>query len=394
VAGDSVSERALDFLGHLSALAALAFAGRGATLLDGWMQVAPVHGELDLPLLSIIVPARNEARTIARCVISLLAQDLQRFEVIVVDDCSVDGTGAILEELARDQPRLRVITGEPLPDGWVGKPWALEQGVRAARGEWFLFTDADTWHAPNASASSLCFVREHRLDALSLWVYQEMESWGERAVLPTILGLVLFATGSLRQVNDPRDVEHALANGQYILTSRACYDALGGHAALRGELVEDVAFARRLKTDGRFRLVIADGATLVRVRMYRSLRDVWGGFTKNTYVGAGGDLRALGGAALLLSLLSIVPVGLAVDGLIRRRPFRALEAFASLGGTIALQAYLLRRIGIRSSLALFAPVGCAASAGILLTSTVSVLSGRGVDWRGRRYTGRINGSQP
>jgi chlorobactene glucosyltransferase len=394
VADDSLSERALDLLGHLCALAAFAFVARGATLLEGWTRVEPAQADAELPLLSIVVPARNEARTIARCVRSLLAQQLARFEVIVVDDRSDDGTGAILEELARDEPRLRVIRGEPLPDGWVGKPWALEQGVRASSGDWLLFTDADTWHAPNASVSSLSFARRHDLDALSLWAHQEMESWGERAVLPTVLGLVLFATGSIRQLNDPRDTEHALANGQYILSSRACYQALGGHAALRGEIVEDIAFARRLKADGRFRLAIADGSDLVRVRMYRSLGEVWNGFTKNTYVAARGDLRALAGAAAFLSLLSVVPVALAVDGLARRRPLRSVEALATLGGTIAIEAYLLQRIGLRASLAVFAPAGFAASAGILLTSTVSVLSGRGVTWRGRRYTGRVAGERP
>jgi hypothetical protein len=221
-----------------------------------------------------------------------------------------------------------------------------------------------------------------------------MESWGERAVLPTVLGLVLFATGSIRQLNDPRDTEHALANGQYILSSRACYQALGGHAALRGEIVEDIAFARRLKADGRFRLAIADGSDLVRVRMYRSLGEVWNGFTKNTYVAARGDLRALAGAAAFLSLLSVVPVALAVDGLARRRPLRSVEALATLGGTIAIEAYLLQRIGLRASLAVFAPAGFAASAGILLTSTVSVLTGRGGTGPGRRYTGRVAGERP
>ena len=107
----------------------------------------------DPPSLSVIVPARNEARSIARCVRSLLAQTLPDYELIVVDDRSEDATPAILAELARAHPRLRVVRGEALPAGWVGKPWALVQGARAARGEWLLFTDADTRHAPAACAS-------------------------------------------------------------------------------------------------------------------------------------------------------------------------------------------------------------------------------------------------
>jgi chlorobactene glucosyltransferase len=373
---------------HVCALAAVGFAARAAAVTHGWLRVPPVERVDDAPLVSILVPARDEERTIERCVRSLLAQTLPHFEVIVVDDRSSDRTGAILDALAAEDPRVVVVHGEPLPDGWVGKPWALAQGVRRASGTWLLFTDADTWHAPHAATSALAFARARGADALSLATYQELESFAEQAILPTMLGLVLVASGSMAALNDPTDRDHALANGQYLLVSREAYDALGGHVALRNEIVEDLAFAQRLKADGRFRLVLAGGEHLVRVRMYTSLREIWQGFTKNLFLGAGGDVGALAAGTSALLLLSVVPGVLALDALARGRPWRALEATLALAVGVAIQDYGVRQVRLPRRLAWFAPIGYAACAAIALNSTARVLGGSGVVWRGRRYSGR------
>ena len=394
MADDPLNERVLGALTHVCALTALGYTARASVMLRGLVTVPAIAALPGAPSLSIVVPARNEERTIERCVRSLLAQMLTDFEVIVVDDRSTDRTAAILAQLAREHPRLRVVPGEPLPEGWVGKPWALAQGERAARGEWLLFTDADTRHAPHACASALAFARARGADALTLWTYQELGTWSERAVLPTLLGMVLLASGTIAQLNDPADRDHALANGQYVLVTRAAHDALGGFEALRGEIVEDVAFAHRLKDDGRFRLVLADGGRIVRVRMYTSLRELWNGFSKNMYAGAKGDLRALSGGIAFLALLSVVPAALAVDGIARRRPWRALEALLCLANGVAVQTYGIGKTGIPRRYGWYAPLGYAMCAAITLNSTLRVVSGRGVEWRGRRYTGRIGTHRP
>lgn len=381
-----MSRRGRVALDHLSALVSIAFAVRSATVMRGWVRVPPAAPDPDAPLVSIIVPARNEERAIQRCVRSLLAQTAN-FELIVVDDDSADRTGLILAEVVREHPTLRVVKGEPLPAGWTGKPWALAQGARLARGAWLLFTDADTWHAPESCASVLAFARERQVDAVTLWAHQELGSLAERLNLPAILTMVLLGSGTIRQLNDPGDRKHGLANGQFIFVSRLAYNALGGHAALRNEILDDIMFARRLKADSRFRLVLADGRRMVRVRMYTSLRELWGGFTKNIYLGARDDLRILVGAPALLALLSVIPAALAVQGFAARRPVRVIEAILSLGCGIAGTSRILREVGIPIQLSWYAPIGFVTCGAIMLTSTINILSGRGVEWRGRRYAG-------
>ncbi|GAC1305498.1 MAG: hydroxychlorobactene glucosyltransferase CruC [Vulcanimicrobiaceae bacterium] len=358
------------------------YAARCATFAASWRD-APLLArapEEPLPMLSIVVPARDDARLIERCVRSLLD-----FELIVVDDRSTDATPEILARMARDDARLQIVRGEPMPDGWIGKPWALVQGVARARGSWFLFTDADSHHAPAGSASVLWLATRAGLDAISIATHQELGSFWERAVLPSILGLILFASGPLADINDPAKPKSALANGQYLLVARHAYEALGGHAALRGEIVEDVAFARRIKEDGRFRFALLGGARIASVRMYRSLGEIWAGFTKNVYIGARGDLRALAGGTAFVLAISIAPPLLAVAALVRRRYGDALEASLATVTIVATASWAMRLVGFPRRLALLQPLGTALFAGIVATSTASVVSGRGVVWRGRTY---------
>ncbi len=355
------------------------------------MELPPLPAKpAGLPRVSIVVPARDEERSIERCVRSLLAQQWIDFELIVVDDRSVDATPEILERLAREDARLRVVRGGDLPDGWVGKPWALSQGEKLARGEWLLFTDADSCHAPEGVATALYYATRAPVDALSIATHQELGSFWERAILPSVLGLILFASGSLGEINDPRS-ERALANGQYLLVSRSAYDALGGHEALRGEIVEDLEFARRLKADGRFRLLLASGEALASVRMYHSLGEIRRGFTKNAFAGAKGDVAALLGGVVFLLTISALPPVLAVRALGARRYGEAAEALACTAAIVGAAAWGFGRVRLPRRLAAFAPLGIAAFAAIALESAALVLSGRGVEWRGRTYLNRAPG---
>jgi chlorobactene glucosyltransferase len=374
-------------LTHAVAATALLYALRSVRVLCGWMRVPAISHMDNAPTLSIIVPARNEERSIEACVRSLLAQQGVDAEVIVVNDGSTDGTGAILTRLQREFPALRVIHGAPLPAGWVGKPWACAQGAERANGSWLLFTDADSRHEPNASVSTLAFARTHVADALSVMTGQDLGSLAEAAILPSILQMIVFAAGPLSEINDPARKDRALANGQYLLVSRPAYNILGGHEALRAELVEDIEFARRLKCDGRFYLVVAEATQLVHVRMYHSLREIWNGFTKNVYLAARGNVLALAGGIAFCALLAVAPPLLAIAALRADDRAQAAEALAASAAVIAAGAYGASFVSIPRPLAVFAPVGIAVFAAIALNSTIRGLTGAGFDWRGRRYPG-------
>ena len=361
---------------------------RSATFAASWFEIPLLETPPGpLPGLSIVVPARNEERSIERCVRSLLGQRYVAAEVIVVDDRSTDATPAILRRLAVEFPKLRVVSGAPLPDGWIGKPWALHQGARAAREAWLLFTDADSYHAPAGTASALAFALAARADAVSIVTGQQLGSFWEAATLPFILGMIFYASGTLAELNDPMQPQRALANGQYVLVSRETYDALGGHEALRAEIAEDLAFAKRLKADGRFRLVVGGGMRLARVRMYHSLGEIWAGFTKNVYVGAEGNVAWLLLGIAVMATLSAPPV-LALSAAVRRRPLIALEALATMASIVATSQRGIRMVGMPAGAAVLQPLGTAIFAAIIANSTWRVLSGRGVEWRGRRYSGR------
>jgi chlorobactene glucosyltransferase len=379
--------KARTLLTHGVAATALLYALRSVRVLRGWMRVPAISYMHNAPTLSIIVPARNEERSIEACVRSLVAQQGVDAEVIVVNDGSTDGTGAILTRLQREFPALRVIHGAPLPAGWVGKPWACAQGAARAYGSWLLFTDADSRHQPNASVSALAFARTHVADALSVMTGQDLGSLAEAAILPSILQMIVFAAGPLAEINDPKRKDRALANGQYLLVSRPAYNELGGHEALRAELVEDIEFARRLKRDGRFYLVVAEATQLVHVRMYRSFREIWDGFTKNVYLAARGDVVALAGGIAFCALLSVAPPLLAVASLRKNDRVHAAEALAASAAVIAAGAYGASFVSLPRRLAVFAPIGIAVFGAIAVNSTMRGLTGAGFDWRGRRYPG-------
>ena len=226
------------------------------------------------PTVSVIVPARNEEGSLGACLESVAAQTGVAFEVIVVDDHSTDRT----REIASSFPAVRVIEAGALPPGWTGKNNAVAAGAREARGEWLLFTDADTVHLPGSLAGALAEARKNGADLLSYSPEQIVRTFWEKAVMPVIFA-ELASRYRPRDVSDPNSPT-AAANGQYIFIKRTTYDAVGGHAAQAGEILEDVALARAVKRSGR-KIVFRYGADAVRTRMYRNFAQLREGWTKN-----------------------------------------------------------------------------------------------------------------
>ena len=240
-------------------------------------------------MVSAIIPARNEEASIARAVESVAAQP-EIAEIIVVDDQSTDRTGAILAELAKRIPKLKILHTRALPPGWVGKNYAVALGADAAQGEWLLFTDADTCHMPGSTRRALADAVDHNAVLVSYSPEQELGSFWERALVPFVY-FRLSAKFSFARVNNPK-LPDAAANGQFLLILRDVYQKVGGHAAIAGEVLEDVALARRVKQAG-YQIYFAAPIGTVRTRMYRSFPALWEGWTKNLYPLMGGTTKQM-----------------------------------------------------------------------------------------------------
>ena len=233
-------------------------------------------------LLSVIIPARNEADTIAAVVRSVLGSNYEPLELIVVDDRSTDGTASIVQELGADK-RLRLIRGDELPEGWYGKPWACLQGYRHATGELLLFTDSDTRHQPELLEQAVGALRSNRADLVTVSPTQRCVTFWERIIMPQIWFLLALRYSPAR-VNRATRARDVIANGQFILTTRAAYEAAGTHEAVRHEVAEDLALAQTYLRRG-LKLHFAFAERLMETRMYRGLASLIEGWSKNIYLG-------------------------------------------------------------------------------------------------------------
>lgn len=345
------------------------------------------------PLISVCIPARNEARNIGRCVQAVLAQDYPNFEVIVLDDRSTDATPEVLRRFAAQNDRLKVLQGVDLPAGWAGKPHALHQTAKVASGEWLCFIDADTFLAPQALSATYAKALETRADMLTLMTFQILGSFWEKIVMPLVM-TALSVGFSPRKVNDS-STRDAIANGQFIFIKRTVYDAIGGHERVKDQIVEDKAISEQVKWNG-YRLVVADGMQVASTRMYTSLPEMWEGWTKNIYLGLSDHpsmllLGAFGATLAVLAALALPAWPLL--GLTWLLNGGGWQAAAVMAESALLWAYLLKvRAGVAQKMkisgwwALSTPLGAGVFAAMMLTSAWKVLSGQGVTWKGRVYS--------
>jgi glycosyltransferase involved in cell wall biosynthesis len=324
------------------------------------------------------VPARNEEDTIASAVESLAAQS-EITEIIVVNDQSTDGTAVELERLSGQYAQLRVLQTDALPSGWVGKNYAVSLGAAHATGDWLLFTDADGVHLPGSTARALADAAGAGLVSYS--PEQEMHTWWERALIPFVYTR-LGQRFSYDAVNDP-DSQAAAANGQYLLIRREDYERIGGHAAVAGEVLEDVALARLAKQAG-IRLRFASGIGIIRVRMYRTFGAMWQGWTKNLYplVSGTSSVRSRAVGRELRGVVPWIPLLLLV--LTPWHLILGLLGVVLLAGRHAAYAATLRRNRFPAALALYYVPAVALYAAVLLTSEWHYAHGS-VSWKGREY---------
>ena len=346
----------------------------------------------DAPLVSVIVPARNEARNIERCVRSILSTSYHAMELIVVDDHSTDHTAEIARRAAAGDGRFRLLDNSALPNGWFGKQWACATGAAAAAGELLLFTDADTAHAPDLLPRAMNRLRRENDDLLSVVGRQEMHSFWERLLQPQVFWILVTRYGSTESVSNAKRAEDVIANGQFLLMRRDAYEAIGGHESVREKVAEDLALAQRFFREGR-RVRLTRGDDQLSTHMYGSLSELIAGWGKNVF--AGGIDAMPGGAAgrvifpLVLPiapLTTLVPVLVLMLGLLGMvsQAWLLWSAISSVANLL-WWTLIYRGFHQRVWYAWLAPIGAAVVLFIIVRATVR---GRHVGWKGREYVAR------
>jgi len=338
----------------------------------------------DIPRVSIILPVRNQARTVGDCVRSLVGLEYPNKEIIVVDGGSTDGTRDQIQQFDQD---ITLVDEEPLPVGWVGKNWACHLGYKKSRGELLLFTDGDSVHATDSLARSVNYLQSENADLVTLAPGTILRSFWERLLQPPIFLLIMILVGG-KLVNDD-DRQNAIGNGQYMLFRREAYDKIGGHCAVRDKIIEDYSLGRLLKRAGmRLRFVTASDA--LGVRMYASLGEIWRGWRKNFYTVSEKHMlpRAVTRIFLMFTFL-VLPFAVLGYGILlaAATPLNAyLIAGLFMSGLLWLGMVMLdNSIGVSSLYALMFPLAIIVYIFIGIDSTVRGSLGYGFSWKGRVY---------
>jgi chlorobactene glucosyltransferase len=298
--------------------------------------------------------------------------------VFVLDDGSTDRTAEFLRKYSDN--RLEVIAGKPLEPGWVGKNFACHQLQEQAAGDYLLFIDADTVLEKDCIASALLFAKKHRTDLLSVMPYEVTESFWEKLVIPMLyFAVTVFLP--IRMIEKSPDEKYAMGNGQFMFFRREFYDKIGGHDSLKNRIVEDVWLARRVK-EFKGKLVFADANRLVSCRMYRGLREVWEGFSKNIFAGLSFSVSFLLFTVGTYLILFVLPAFGVLTGLLKLNAVTsAIIAIPILMRMI--QAYRFRQPFIYSFLN---PVSSLFIVVVALNSFRLIRLGQGAKWKGREYT--------
>ncbi len=330
------------------------------------------------PRVSVVIPTRNEEIDLPGTLDGLLAQDAAGLEIVVVDGGSTDRSR---EVVAARGPRVRGIEEAPLPAGWVGKNWGCWNGALATEGEWILFLDADVRCAPAAVRTVVDWAEAERADLVSISPAVEMGGFWERLVLPFFIQTVLTYFRAPRTNRDTS--RSAIANGQFLLVRRDVYRRLGGHAAIRGYVLEDIELARRFRAAGA-RLRIAHAPALATTRMYRDRREMFEGLLKNIHGTEFSAPRLVGGFAGLVGLY-LLPLGVLPLGLLAGSPL-----LAAVGGFLWLALFgkhvgFARGVGAPAAYGLLYPLAVGYYLVLVSTSLLRGLRRRPIEWKGRSY---------
>ena len=354
-------------------------------------KVQAFHNQSDQPKVSIILPVRNQSSTLDSCLNSLVNLDYPNKQIVVVDGNSTDGTIQVLENYSG---QISLVHEEPLPDGWVGKNWACHLGYEKSDGAFLLFTDGDSIHSRDSLTRTVQEIQSTKADMLSLAPRPILMSFWEKLMQPPIFLLIMLFVGG-KWVNDDRRL-NALGNGQYMLFRRESYEKIGGHKSVSDKITEDYNLARLLKRSG-LRLRVFSAPDALGVRMYSSLREIWGGWRKNFYAVAGTHSASRSVLRLVLMLtLFVLPFVVLTWGLVSLQtnylnPYLLSGVFTV--SLLWLGIWVLdRSIGVGLGYALLMPIAILIYSVIGLDSTIRGIFGLGVSWKGRVYGQRLRSS--
>lgn len=332
----------------------------------------------ELPSLTIVAASRNEAERVEDGARSLLRQDYPGVRALLVDDRSTDATGAILDRLASEDPRITVLHLTTLPEGWIGKPHALQLAAFEARTEWILFTDGDVALAPDAARRAVSIAIRERADHVAIAPDLLVDSLAEA----TFVGFFVIAFNlSQRPWNarNPRSRD-SIGVGAFNLVRREAYERSGGHARIRYNVLDDITLGRILKRSGARQLFVHH-AGRVRAKWHTGARGLIRGVEKNAFASMGYRTAPAVMAAVVSLALSLAPaLGWLVPGALPK-----LAAGAAWGGVAVCYALASREVPIRARQAALMPVGGFLFAYAILRSTALALARDGIDWRGTHY---------
>jgi len=348
-----------------------------------------LHVPAAWPKISVIVPARNEENDVGMCLASLAAQDYPEMELVVVDDESTDATLDRAREVLEDTPSTRIVEGRPRPGpDWIGKSWALTQGAEQATGEWLLFIDADVYHHPTAIRQAMALALDREMDAVSIMPRIDCPSFWEKCVMPLFAALTVLVE-PIDRANRPEAGSSRLS-GAFILVRRSVYEAVGGHAAISDQILEDMALARRLKQHGA-RTWLTFTHDLTHTRMYHNFHELWRGLVRLSFPMLNYSLARLGLAYLASLMFTVAPwltlgagAWLGLQGKCAALPLVPASLLLC-----AAQAYALRDVFrvLRVHIAYAWLLALAAGPYCIAATWAAWLyfTGKGLDWKQRRY---------
>lgn len=336
------------------------------------------------PLISVLIPARNEEKNIKRILVSMIKQDYKNLEILVLDDNSTDATSQIVRELAQKDSRIKLVQGTPLPIGWKGKCFACHQLSKIAKGEYFVFTDADTLHFSNSISGSFAALLRNNVDTVSVYPREIAVTFHERMTV-SFIHFAILSLMPLILVRHTKSPFFSTGIGQFFLFKRQVYEKIGGFESVKDEILEDIHISKQVKRYG-FKIMVFDGSSSIFCRMFTNLDEVIKGFSRFIYAAFGSFLME-SIAVFFISLLFLVPFILLPTGIF-------IFNWTGVGVTLnIIQIFIILGIKIVLSLKfksrildiLLTPISVTYISLIAVNSYIQSKFGTGVSWKGRTY---------